>query len=258
MEFRELTSSIITFWGSGCAEHILRRKEYTTYIRQRNHWINSNLSQGLSGVFGIDWGRIIAFALEMPIEIAPLPILGENLSIIVCYWISPPIATPNHKKLLWEQVIERAKLRGFRGISFLCPMNTDLQLFESFGFSVVAESDCMSQKSLLLFLNLDAGKPPALKQPAPIKPPHKRPYAIDIFYPQFCPIGTLLLNRVLMQITRVASLVELRVHDTTTRKIVLKLGRTFGCLLNGTDIASKILGGISLKEILAQMERANH
>ena len=255
MEFRELTSSLLNFWGLGCAEHILDSRDYMTFIRRRNHWVNRNLSRGLSGIIVFDWSRIIAFSLEIPIDIAPLPILGNNIVVVLCHWVAPPIANPNRKRMLIENVVDRMKSRGFSGMSLVCPHKLELPLFESMGFLTVSQIDCICPNSFLLFLNLNGGEPPVVKQPPPIPPPKKRTFALDVFYPEFCPIGTVLLNRILRQIASVSSLVELRVHDTSTRRVVLELGRTLGCYLNGENISSKILLGVPLKQIISEAKR---
>ena len=255
MEFREFTSSILTFWGAGCAEHILKPLEYTTFIRRRNYCLNAYFQKGLSGIVGIDWGRIVSFSFEMPIEVSPLPILGKNISVVICHWISPPLATNNYKTMLWERTIELIKLRGFGGISLLSPLDAELHFFESFGFSKIAETDAIGITSSLLFLNLTDVSPPAVKQPSPLPPPSKRKYAIDIFYPEYCPIGTLVLNNVLRNIGEVAKKIEVRVHDTIQRDVVLKYGRAFGCYLNGKNITPQIISGKSLSEIFKNLNQ---
>ncbi len=254
MEFRELTSSLLTFWGAGCAEHILDPGEYATFIRRRNHWINSNLPRGLSGIVGIDWGRIVSFAFELPIEITPLPVMGSDIAVVVCHWISPPMATYNHKNNLWERIIELVKLRGFGGIALLCTTDTEMPFFESLGFQKIAESDSFGISSLLLFLNLKHSKLPILKKPAFLPPPQKRKFVVDVFYPEYCPLGTILLNRVLRQISTLASQIEVRVHDTAQRDVVLRLGRIMGCYLNGENITSEIISGKSIVDIIENMK----
>lgn len=254
MQFRELTSMLLASLGLGCTRYLLDSLERTIFIRRRNQWVDSNLPLGLTGLIAADLGETASYTLEMPIELAPMPLIGKNICVIVCYWISPHMATANQKKLIWERVIERVAHRGFSGIALVCPAKIEMLVFQSMGFSIVCDTECMGTASSMVFLDFKNGTAPAMKKPATLALSKRESNVLDIFYPPFCPIGTLLFSRVRNQLIGNSLGIEPRAHDTGTRESVLEFGRTMGAYLNGKNITADILRGAQIEDIVMEQK----
>jgi len=250
LEFRELTPSLVTFLGAGCSEHLLSGIESSSFIRQRNNWFLSNMPFGLTGLLMIDWGRIVGFSIEIPIEYAPLPIFGNNIIVILCYWTQPAISTSKHKNLLLVQVMERLERKNYGGVVVFSSGNLDTPIWEAFGFEKITECDFMGIPSNMMFRKFSNISPPSFQNPTPVPPPRQRKYAIDIFCPAYCPLGSLIMSRVIKQSPSFAQTAELRVHDTSSREVVIRSGRVFGTYINGKDITREILQNTPIKKII--------
>ncbi|RKZ35116.1 hypothetical protein DRQ33_00515 [bacterium] len=251
MEFRELTSSLVTFWGSGCAEHILTGAENTSFIRRRNNWINANIPLRLSGLLMIDWGKIVGFTIELPVEYAPLPLFGKNLATILCYWTQPAISTSNHKNMLLEQTVERLERKSYSGAVVICSNNLDIPIWESLGFETVGELEMLGSANKVMFLNFSDGSLPSFQRPKPLPSPHQRKLALDLFCPAYCPLGGLLMSKVIKQSPDFARQAELRIHDTSSREVVIRSGRVIGAYLNGKNITTKVLQNVPIIKIIS-------
>ncbi len=255
MEFRELTASVLAFWGAGCAEHILSGAEKQAFVRRRNQWIVAHLGKGLSGVVMLDWGRIVGFTLELPVEYAPVPAMGKGIVAVFCSWTAPAVTNPAHRKLLWEHALERFPRRGYKAVLAAAPFDVDVPLLEALGFRKIGEGAHPRARTSFMFKEFVACQPPVLKRGAPIPPPKHRKFALDLFYQPFCPLGTVILNEVLNQVGGLAQRVELRIHDAADKRVVMEFGITLGCFLNGRDVTLSVVAGEPLADILDRLER---
>ena len=253
MDFRELTPSLVTFWGAGCSEHLLTGIESSSFIRQRNNWYIANIPLGLSGLFMMDWGKIVGFSIEMPIDYVPLPIFGNNIVVILCYWTQPVMSTSKHKNLLLIKVMERLERKGYDGIVVFSPGGIDNPVWEAFGFEKITECEFMGMPSYMMFRKYADVSPPSFQSPVSLLPPRQRKYTIDIFYPKYCPIGSLIISKVIKQSPNFAQIAELRVHDTSYRDVVLSSGRVIGVYLNGEDITREIIQNTPIKKIIEKI-----
>jgi len=250
MEFSELTFTTLAFWDDFCAKHIINPKERPAFIMRRNLWIRNGLENGLSGIVMRDESSICGFALDMPISIAPVPLMGTNLCIIICNWISPIFANPKHKHELFEHEIEHIRARGFGGVALVNLNIHDDVIWESLGFEIINSISFFGSKVNVFFLNFGMARPPVLIEAAKLARSATMPFAIDLFYQSFCPIGAMALARILHQSGELYGSTEFRIHDTATRDEVLTYGTIGGIFVDGIDVSKRVLSGVPLSEII--------
>ncbi|GEM_PF-3192010 len=254
MEVRDLTISFLAFWEGGCASEILDRSLTPLYIRRRNQWINGNIHSGLVGFLLFNQGEVVGFLLAMPVESAPLPIIGNGYSVILCNWVKSVFATPKNKGLLVKVAVEKLRHRGFPGIISMTFAPNELSIWEAAGFSPVGEFDFWGFPVKVMVLRFVSLKQPVLQKPVPLPPPRQKKYAIDVFAPSYCPFGTLVISKVIRQTSDFAGLAELRIHDTGIRDVVIRTGRVFGVFLNGENITRQVLAGVPIMKIIGNLE----
>ncbi len=249
MEFRELTSSNISILGPGCAEHFLHERLCGKYVWRRNRWIREMLKEGLSGIIAMNDGRLVASTFEFPIEIAPLPVFGRNIAVLMCMWICPPLAKADIKRMLIEKAIEKLSCHGFDGIVAISPMNVDIAIWEAEGFIGIGKTDSYGSHTRFVFMKLRNDNYPSIMQSKPIGPAVSKNIVLDVFCPIYCPLGMIIQEWLNTQ-KLAKNGVELRFSDTSIRSEVVKHGRVLGCFLNGIDILPAVVRNTPLEKIL--------
>jgi len=254
LDFREFTTSALSFWGSSCAENLLGGVGYSTYLRHRNNWINVNLPLGLSGLMMYDCGKMAGFTLEMPIEHAPVPILGKNIGVFICYWTRPEISVPNRKSVMLEKALVRLAGKGYEGVAVICSCWHDEPIWEALGFSQIDTVKILGLNSTVLFKSFINGTKPIIQKPTSLSPPKNKHIAIDIFYQSFCPISTILISRLMKQTPDFLKILEVRMHETSTRNEVMRFGHMKDVYMNGDNITKEILLEKPLSNVIARYQ----
>ena len=255
MEIRELTISFLAFWDAGCGATFLDSSLISSYIRRRNQWITGNVSDDLLGLLLFNRGKAIGFVIAMPIEKVPLPVVGEGYGVVLCNWVDPDFASLKYKSVLVGAVVEKLKHRGFGGVISTAFYPNELPMWESFGFSFLGKFDFWGFPVNLLMLQFVALRKPVIQRVVALSPPRQKKYALDVFAPSYCPLGVLVVSRIIKQSSEIARFVELRIHDTGLREVVIKTGRVFGVFLNNVNITRYVLAGVPIIQIIERFEK---
>jgi hypothetical protein len=252
MEFKELTISNLNSVSDCCYDLKTLSSRGVNYLGKKNLWIESNLARGMSGLISYDSGRVTSFSLEFPIEIAPFPIIGKNISIVGCNWIDPSMTTPNYKNIVLEKIIDRIERKKYRGIVIFAPLGIDSKLLESFGFVEIANIVHFGVQTDVMWLDFDSGSMPIIKRPSPLPPNKPGLKTLDLFYPVFCPLGTALVSKVFEIFNPISTQIDLRQYQITDRKSILEYGRILAFYIDGIDYLRPILVGSTLEQLIGE------
>ncbi len=250
MEFSELTLTSLSFWDDFCAKQIISPKERPAFIMRRNLWIRNSLEIGLSGTIMRDQSAICGFALDMPLNVAPVPLIGNNIGVVICNWISPIFANPKHKHELFEQELAHLRAKSFGGIALINLNTLDDAIWESLGFEIINSTSYFGSKVNIFFHDFGTARPPALIDPRALTRSTSMPFVVDLFYQAFCPIGAMALARILHQSGELYGSTEFRIHDTSSRDEILSSGIIGGVFIDGIDVSAKVLSGTPISEII--------
>lgn len=163
---------------------IIRSKKFHPGIDAKRQWLSERLKEG--HVFRKLDEKATVFIEYAPLEMAWVPIMGDNYYYIYCLWVTGDYKGKGYGRALLEYCIKDAKAKGKSGICMLGAKKqkawlTDQTFAKKFGFEVV---DTTNQGYELLALSFD-GTTPAFT-------PSAKREAIDrkeltIYYDMQCP-----------------------------------------------------------------------
>lgn len=142
-------------------------KQNQSRARTKKEWMKERFAEGLVFKRLDERGKV--FIEYMPVEAAWKPIMGQNLFLINCLWVSGQFKGKGHSKELLDECIQDAKTQKKDGIAVVSsskvkPFLTDKKFYLKYGFTVV---DTAPPYFELLFLGFHKeAKPPAFTENA--------------------------------------------------------------------------------------------
>lgn len=138
---------------------IIRSKKIHEGIEEKRQWLSDRLKEG--HVFRKLNEKATVFIEYAPLEIAWVPITGDNYYYIYCLWVSGDCKGKGYGKLLMEYCLADAKEKGKSGICMLGAKKqkhwlSDQGFVKKFGFEVV---DTTNNGYELLALSFDGTTP---------------------------------------------------------------------------------------------------
>lgn len=115
-------------------------KENTKRANSKKEWLKKRFEEGLVFKRLDDRGKM--FIEYMPIEKVWKPIIGKNITVINCLWVSGKFKGHGYSKELLEECITDSKKLNKDGIAVITSTKTtafltDKKFFEHFGFKCV-------------------------------------------------------------------------------------------------------------------------
>ena len=144
------------------AEHLccaLSDKKHQAGVNTKRQWLSERLEEGHVFRKLNEKGKV--FIEYAPLEMAWVPVVGENYMYIYCLWVAGSFKGKGHGKALLEYCIEDAKNRGKSGICVLSankksPFLSDKKFMQKNGFATV---DTVPGGYELLALSFDGTTP---------------------------------------------------------------------------------------------------
>ncbi len=123
---------------------IIRSKKPHPGIDAKRQWLSERLNEG--HVFRKLNAKATVFIEYAPLEIAWVPIIGDNYYYVYCLWVSGSHKGKGYGKLLMEYCLADAKEKGKSGICMLGAKKqkswlSDQSFAKKFGFEVVDTTD---------------------------------------------------------------------------------------------------------------------
>lgn len=115
-------------------------KKHQEGVSQKKEWLKGRLKEG--HVFRKLDAKGKVFIEYAPLEIAWVPITGENYIYIHCLWVSGSFSGQGHGKVLLSSCIDDAKSQGKAGVCVITskkksPFLSDRKFLAAFGFETV-------------------------------------------------------------------------------------------------------------------------
>lgn len=188
MEELALNTDFINLTAENLAkEHlccIIRSKKPHPGVEAKRQWLSERLKEG--HVFRKLNAKAVVFIEYAPLEMAWVPIVGDNYYYVYCLWTSGIYKGKGYGKALMDYCIADAKEKGKSGICLLGAKKqkawlTDQAFAKSFGFEVVDTTDNGYE---LLALSFD-GTTPKFAEDA--KKQRIENQELTIYYDMQCP-----------------------------------------------------------------------
>lgn len=163
---------------------IIRSKKFHPGIDAKRQWLANRLNEG--HVFRKLNEKATVFIEYAPLEIAWVPIIGDNYYYIYCLWVLGNHKGKGYGKSLMEYCIADAKANGKSGICMLGAQKqkawlSDQAFAKNFGFEVVDTTDNDYE---LLALSFDGTTP---RFAPSVKMPEIENKELTVYYDMQCP-----------------------------------------------------------------------
>lgn len=158
-------------------------KKHQQGVNIKKQWLKEQIPQG--HVFRKLDERGKVFIEYAPLEIAWVPVVGNNYIYIYCLWVSGAFKGKGYAKQLLSYCIDDAKKQGKSGVCILTskkkkPFLSEKKFMQKFGFTVV---DDVGEYELLA-LSFDENKPTFAKS---VKNQSIESKDLTIYYGMQCP-----------------------------------------------------------------------
>lgn len=163
---------------------IIRSKKFHPGIDAKKRWLSDRLKEG--HVFRKLNAKATVFIEYAPLEIAWVPITGDNYIYVYCLWVSGAPKGSGYGKALMEYCLADAKENGKSGVCMLGAKKqkawlSDQSFAKKFGFEVVDTTDSGYE---LLAVSFDGTTP---RFASNVKTPEIDSKALAIYYDMQCP-----------------------------------------------------------------------
>jgi N-acetylglutamate synthase-like GNAT family acetyltransferase len=199
------------FSDKKCAEGYQKKKD----------WLKNEFKNGYKFFKLDERGKV--FIEYVPIEHSWLPLVGQNLMVVNCFWVSGKFKKQGHGKRLLEECKNDARINGMDGILAVSsdkkrPFMSDPKFLKLQGFEIVDEADPYFK---LWFLRLnEKSETPRFKESA------KRGRCDDndgikVYYSDTCPFNDFYINVHTKEYAKKHNL-PIDIHHITSKEQALK------------------------------------
>lgn len=185
-------------------------------------------------VFGAfrEGGQVVGRVETMPINVAPLPLVGEDLTVMRCLWVVKEAQGHGHGKALVERALDAAE--GTNGVAIVCyPGWNDVpeSFLARFGFQTVQRQGIAT----LLLRTSRAGASVAFApdRPAPELSPVQ--VLVEAVFSGMCPAATQYYRRLLDAARSLSDLVVAKERMLRDRADALRFGRENTVYIDGDE-----------------------
>ncbi len=178
----------------------------------------------------------------VPIEKTIFPVTGKDIAFVHCIWVIPPFWRKGVARALMENFLTRTShLSGGAVIAYEKESwwgffdYMPKWFFSKFGFKEVEKKG----KAVLMFRNSGRAQPPEFISSQPGPDIQQKKTKVDYFWSTQCPYSWW-VGKLLDKKFGKSSKFELKLINTDKRKIVQKIGLTFGMKMNGKTIFDRM------------------
>ena len=256
-EIRDLTPENLGVEAVCCE---VENKDLQQVADEKVAWLKHMMLKGLSAKLTYEDEKPVGFIEYLPIEHAPIAVVGEDLTFIDCIWVFSP--NPDKRpggfqgKGYGRTLIEAAEADAKKTSKGMAVTAYDhdfwfmpMSFFTRFGYKEV------NRRGTLVLL-MKAFEP--VERPSFLKSKYKPQLlpgkvVVDAFWNAKCPMGLVVMHRLREACAEFGDQVVLKEICTNERKVIDQYGLSSGIYFNGE---SRFWAPPSKNEIRAELKKA--